>query len=227
MKHLFPKTTFIYLVTDQNCLKNQTLEQAVEQAILGGVKMVQLREKNANAKQIFEKALKIKAICQHYHVPFLINDRVDIALAVDADGVHLGQSDLPADIARQLLGEDKIIGVSARTVAQAKQAQQQGADYLGVGAVFGTATKNDAEKIDLQTLQAIYQNSDLPMVLIGGINQNNLSILQEGLNNIGVQPAGFAVVSAVLAQEDVQKSSQVLSEKISFYQVYPNFTPII
>lgn len=171
-------------------------------------------KKNSNSKQLFEQALQIKQICQYYHTPLLINDRVDIALAVGADGVHLGQSDLPANIARQLLGNDKIIGVSARTVEQAQSAKQHGADYLGVGAIFTTKTKGDAVAIDLVTVQQIFQTVDLPMILIGGIHAENLATLQKNLTDLKVNPTGFAVVSAILAQENIYQASQNLLDKL-------------
>lgn len=222
MKHtLFTQQPCLYLVTDNHCLKNGiNLEKAVEQAILGGVNIVQFREKTANSRQLFEQALRLQQICQSYQIPFIINDRLDIALAVGADGVHLGQSDLPADVARRILGDKKIIGVSARTVAEAQLAKQQGADYLGVGAMFGTATKDDAKVIDLTTVQAIFTNCDLPMILIGGIGQNNLELLQKNLVDWQVKPAGFAMVSAILAQDDIFQASQNLSKMMSNVKSY-------
>lgn len=204
----------LYLVTDQTCLRNQTLEQAVEQAILGGVTLVQLREKNLNGQDFYQQALNIKAICQRYHVPLLINDRVDIALAVDADGVHIGQSDLPANIVRQLIGNDKIMGVSARTVEQASQAVKHGADYLGVGAMFSTSTKHDAKAIDWDELVKIRQNIDIPLVLIGGINATTLPVLQRKLLEHQMDIEGFAIVSAILGQNDVKLASQMLKNQI-------------
>lgn len=204
----------LYLVTDQTCLRNQTLEQAVEQAILGGVTLVQLREKNLNGQDFYQQALNIKAICQRYHVPLLINDRVDIALAVDADGVHIGQSDLPANIVRQLIGNDKIMGVSARTVEQASQAVKHGADYLGVGAIFSTSTKHDAKAIDWDELVKIRQNIDIPLVLIGGINATTLPVLQRKLLEYQMDIEGFAMVSAILGQNDVKLASQMLKNQI-------------
>lgn len=204
----------LYLVTDQTCLRNQTLEQAVEQAILGGVTLVQLREKNLNGQDFYQQALNIKAICQRYHVPLLINDRVDIALAVDADGVHIGQSDLPANIVRQLIGNDKIMGVSARTVEQASQAVKHGADYLGVGAIFSTSTKHDAKAIDWDELVKIRQNIDIPLVLIGGINATTLPVLQRKLLEYQMDIEGFAMVSAILGQNDVKIASQMLKNQI-------------
>ena len=204
----------LYLVTDRNCLQQQTLEQAVEQAILGGVTLVQLREKAIASKEFYERALRIKAICHHYNVPLLINDRVDIALAVEADGVHIGQSDLPCGVVRQLLGKDKIIGVSARTAQQAIQAQADGADYLGVGAMFATSTKQDAQTVTISSLTQIRQAVTLPIVAIGGINHNTLPDLQQALQAADTSIDGVAVVSAILGQKDVKLASEQLKNMI-------------
>ena len=208
----------LYLVTDRNCLQQQTLEQAVEQAILGGVTLVQLREKAIASKEFYERALRIKAICHHYNVPLLINDRVDIALAVEADGVHIGQSDLPCRVVRQILGKDKIIGVSARTAKQAIQAQADGADYLGVGAMFATSTKQDAKTVSVETLNDIRQSVSIPIVAIGGINHTTLPALQQALQaaetSIEHLIDGVAVVSAILGQKDVKLASEQLKEMI-------------
>ncbi|RVU85335.1 thiamine phosphate synthase [Leucothrix sargassi] len=208
----------LYLVTDRNCLQQQTLEQAVEQAILGGVTLVQLREKAIASKEFYERALRIKAICHHYNVPLLINDRVDIALAVEADGVHIGQSDLPCRVVRQLLGKDKIIGVSARTAQQAIQAQADGADYLGVGAMFATSTKADAQTVTLASLTQIRQAVTLPIIAIGGINHTTLPALQQALQaadmSMGDVIDGVAVVSAILGKKDIKLASEQLKEMI-------------
>ena len=204
----------LYLVTDRNCLQQQTLEQAVEQAILGGVTLVQLREKAITSKAFYERALRIKAICHHYNVPLLINDRVDIALAVEADGVHIGQSDLPCGVVRQILGKDKIIGVSARTAQQAIQAQADGADYLGVGAMFATSTKQDAQTVTIASLTQIRQAVTLPIVAIGGINHTTLPALQQALQAADTSIDGVAVVSAILGQKDVKLASEKLKEMI-------------
>ena len=204
----------LYLVTDRNCLQQQTLEQAVEQAILGGVTLVQLREKAIASKAFYERALRIKAICHHYNVPLLINDRVDIALAVEADGVHIGQSDLPCGVVRQILGKDKIIGVSARTAQQAIQAQADGADYLGVGAMFATSTKADAQTVSVETLNDIRQSVSIPIVAIGGINHTTLPALQQALQAADTSIDGVAVVSAILGQKDVKLASEKLKEMI-------------
>ena len=204
----------LYLVTDRNCLQQQTLEQAVEQAILGGVTLVQLREKAITSKAFYERALRIKAICHHYNVPLLINDRVDIALAIEADGVHIGQSDLPCGVVRQILGKDKIIGVSARTAQQAIQAQADGADYLGVGAMFATSTKADAQTVTIASLTKIRQAVTLPIVAIGGINHTTLPALQQALQAADTSIDGVAVVSAILGQKDVKLASEQLKEMI-------------
>ena len=208
----------LYLVTDRNCLQQQTLEQAVEQAILGGVTLVQLREKAIASKEFYERALRIKTICHRYNVPLLINDRVDIALAVEADGVHIGQSDLPCRVVRQILGKDKIIGVSARTAQQAIQAQADGADYLGVGAMFATSTKQDAKTVSVETLNDIRQSVSIPIVAIGGINHTTLPALQQALQaaemSMGDVIDGVAVVSAILGQKDVKLASQQLKNMI-------------
>lgn len=205
----------LYLVTDRNCLKNRSLEQAVEQAILGGVTLVQLREKNVDSKEFFERALSIKAICRHYNVPLLINDRVDIAQAIEADGVHIGQSDLPCAIVRQILGRDKIIGVSARSVEQAIQAQADGADYLGVGAMFATTTKDDAKQVTVTTLTAIRHAVSIPIVAIGGINHATLPTLLQDLQSAKTAIDGVAVVSAILGQTDITHASQQLKKMIN------------
>ena len=208
----------LYLVTDRNCLQQQTLEQAVEQAILGGVTLVQLREKAIASKAFYERALRIKAICHRYNVPLLINDRVDIALAVEADGVHIGQSDLPCGVVRQILGKDKIIGVSARTAQQAIQAQADGADSLADGAMFATSTKQDAQTVTIASLMQIRQAVTLPIVAIGGINHTTLPALQHALQSAEMSTGGVidgvAVVSAILGQKDVKLASQQLKEMI-------------
>lgn len=203
----------LYLVTDHDILQQahpeQSLATAVEKAILGGVTMVQLREKNLGSKAFFEQALAIKKICDSHNVPLLINDRVDIALAVSADGVHIGQSDLPTDVVRQLIGDSKILGVTTKTVQQAQLAQAQGADYLGVGAVFGTTTKADAQTMTLDTLQQICQSVTIPVVAIGGITAENVLQLQ------GANIAGVAVVSGILGQADIRIASENLQKKLA------------
>ena len=201
----------LYLVTDRACLtQDHTLITAVEQAILGGVTLVQLREKNLASKVFFEQAQQVKQVCRYYQVPLIINDRVDIALAVDADGVHIGQSDLPAEVVRQLIDADKIIGVSARTVLEAQQAEQAGADYIGVGAMFSTQTKADAKSVSVSTLADIRHAVSLPIVAIGGINQTTLPQLLSKLAQQTITIQGIAVVSAILAQPDIKLATEQL-----------------
>lgn len=197
----------LYLCTDRGLMSTDTLEKAVEEAILGGVTMVQLREKDCSSREFYETALRIKKITDAYEVPLLINDRVDIALAVDADGVHIGQSDLPVKIARKILGKDKIIGVSARNVAQALEAEQNGADYLGVGAMYATGTKKDAKVTSREELLKIRQAVKIPIVVIGGINQKTLS----NFKGIGIN--GLAVVSAVIAAKDIKAAAAEMVQK--------------
>lgn len=198
----------LYAVTDRSWLHGKTLYEQVEQALKGGVTFVQLREKNLNKEQVLKEAVAIKALCKQYQVPFVINDQVELALAVDADGVHVGQSDMEALQARAKLGPNKIIGVSVQTVEQAMLAEQQGADYLGVGAVFATTSKDDATKVCFQTLQAICRAVTIPVVAIGGINKNNL----EQLSTSGI--SGIAVISSIFAQNNIEQASKELKEII-------------
>lgn len=192
----------LYLCTDQKLMTTKTLEEAVEQAILGGCGVVQLREKEASGREFYETAVRIKQVTNQYHVPLIINDRVDIAMAVDAAGVHVGQSDLSASVVRKLIGEDKIIGVSTANVVEAIKAEKEGADYIGVGAMFATSTKNNTRSVSMDTLKEIRKNVKIPMVVIGGINQINAP----SFTGIGIN--GFAVVSAVIAQPDIQKAAR-------------------
>ena len=168
----------VYAVTDRSWLMGDTLYHQVEQALKGGATFVQLREKELDPEAFLQEAKEIKALCASYHVPFVINDNVDIALAIDADGVHVGQSDMEAGNVRQKLGKDKIIGVSAATVEQALLAQKHGADYLGVGAVFPTGTKKDAAHLSPDILKKICDAVDIPVVAIGGITKDNIKELK-------------------------------------------------
>ncbi|MCD7920368.1 MAG: thiamine phosphate synthase [Clostridiales bacterium] len=199
-----PETLRLYAVTDRAWLHGRTLESQMEQAILGGATIVQLREKTLTGEALLAEAKALRALCRRYGVPFLVNDDVALALAVGADGVHVGQEDMAAEQARALLGPDKILGVSAHSVAQAVAAQRAGADYLGCGAAFVTGTKTDARPIPRETLQAVTAAVNIPVVAIGGITQGNLPQLQ------GCSLAGAAVVSALFAQEDVQEAAREL-----------------
>lgn len=187
----------IYLVTDDNCLKGRSLLACVEQALKGGVTLVQYRSKHADGGAMYAEALKLKSLCDKYSVPLIINDRLDIAMAVHAAGVHLGQDDLPCSAACQILGDNYIIGVSAHNPKEAVQAVRDGADYLGCGAVFGTATKAGVAKLGLANLQAIRETVQVSMVGIGGITADNYAeVLKAGAD-------GAAIVSGILAQDDI------------------------
>lgn len=194
----------LYLVTDRRFMGKQTLAEAVEQAILGGCTMVQLREKELSSLDFYWQAIKIKQITDSYHIPLIINDRVDIAMAVQADGVHIGQHDIPAAAVRKMIGKDMLLGVSVSTVEQAIKAQQDGADYLGVGAMFPTGTKTDADFVSMERLKEIRKAVSLPIVVIGGINKDNAYCFK----TIGID--GLAVVSAILAQPNIKVAAEEL-----------------
>ena len=194
----------LYLVTDRRWLGERTLWDSVEEAILGGVTLVQLREKEISSKEYLELAQRVKEVTDRHGIPLIINDRIDIALAIDADGVHLGPEDLPVPIARKLLGDGKIIGASAASVDEALLFQAQGADYLGVGAVFPTATKQGTEKVGLDDLREIKSAVHIPVVAIGGINAENARPVME----TGVD--GVAVVSAIMDQTDIREAARRL-----------------
>lgn len=194
----------LYLVTDREIMSTEKLEIAVEQAILGGCTVVQLREKNCSSLEFFEIAIKIKEITDRYQIPLIINDRIDIALAVDAAGVHIGQSDIPARIARKLIGDNKILGVSASNYEEAIRAYKDDADYLGVGAMFITDTKTDARFTSIDELVKIRTNIPLPIVVIGGINKTTIPSFE------GIDINGFAVASAIISQPDIKAAAQSL-----------------
>lgn len=199
----------LYLVTDSDILKDRNFYECIEEALKGGVTMLQLREKEASGKEFLEKAIKLRELTKKYNVKFIINDRVDIAMLCDADGVHVGQSDIPADEVRKLIGKDKIVGVSARTIEEAMVAKENGADYLGVGAMFTTTTKLDAKSVTIDQLKAIKKEVKLPIVTIGGLSLNNIEKLKEC--NID----GFAVVSAILGAVDIKLECEKWIEKIN------------
>ena len=188
----------LYLITDSDILSGRDFYHCIEEALRGGVTMLQLREKNADGREFLEKAFKLREMTKEYNVKFIINDRVDIAMLCDADGVHIGQSDIPAVQVRKLLGPDKIIGVSARNVEQAQKAKEDGADYLGIGDMFGTTTKLDAKRVSLAELKRIKEEVNLPAVAIGGLKLSNIDILKE----CGID--GYAVISAILSKEDIK-----------------------
>ena len=197
----------LYAVTDRSWLNGETLYAQVEKALKGGVSFVQLREKALDEQAFLEEAKEIQKLCEQYHVPFVINDNVEIAAQIGADGVHVGQSDMEAGDVREKLGPDRIIGVSAQTVEQAVRAQERGADYLGVGAVFLTGSKADAVEVSHETVRAITEAVDIPVIAIGGITKDNVSELS------GNGICGIAVISAIFAQEDIEGAARVLKER--------------
>ncbi|WP_129598092.1 thiamine phosphate synthase [Anaerophilus nitritogenes] len=196
----------LYLVTDRSLMSTEKLEIAVEQAILGGCTIIQLREKDCSSLEFFETAVRIKKITDNYGIPLIINDRIDIALAVNADGVHIGQSDIPVKIARKLIGNDKILGVSASTFEEAIEAQKNGADYLGIGAMFITGTKEDARFTPMEELMRIRKTIALPIVVIGGINKTTIFSFE----GIGID--GVAVVSAIISKSNIKVAAQELKD---------------
>ena len=191
----------LYLVTDRMLMRTKTLGEAVEQAVIGGCTMVQLREKEILSLDFYVLASEMKKITDRYGIPLIINDRIDIAMAVGAAGVHTGQKDIPADIVRKVISKDMLLGVSAASVAEAVNAAKAGADYLGVGAMFPTGTKPDAGFVSMEELGRIRKAVDIPIVVIGGISKENAMLFQP----MGID--GLAVVSAVIAQPDIKKSA--------------------
>ena len=200
------KDLLLYAVTDRTWLGSMTLYEQVEEALKGGATFVQLREKELDDEVFVEEAFEIKELCKKYDVPFVINDNVDIAVKVNADGIHIGQKDMEAGLVRSVVGEDKILGVSAQTVEQAILAEKMGADYLGVGAVFSTGSKADADDVSHETLKAICESVSIPVVAIGGIGASNIFELT------GSGICGVAVISAIFAADNIQKATAELKE---------------
>lgn len=199
----------MYLITDEKSCLGKDLYQCVEESIKGGANIVQLREKDLGTRDFFDRAVKIKEICHKHNVAMVINDRIDIALAVDADGVHLGQSDMPIEIAKKLIGYNKIIGISAGNLEEAKEAEKNGADYIGVGAVFATSTKKDADGIGRETLKEITDKVSIPVLAIGGIKVENMDYLK------GTNIDGICVISDILKSDDCKKRTEELVEKFN------------
>ena len=198
------KDLLLYAVTDRSWLNAESLYSQVEKALEGGATFVQLREKHLNHDAFLQEAKEIKELCAKYQVPFVLDDDVELALEVGADGVHVGQSDMEAGDVRAKLGPDKIIGVSAQTVEQAVLAEKRGADYLGVGAVFHTDSKADVAEVSRETLKAICDAVDIPVIAIGGISKENVSELA------GTGICGIAVISAIFAEKDIKKATEKL-----------------
>ena len=200
------ETMLLYAVTDRSWLNGKSLYEQVEEAIKGGVTFVQLREKKLDEENFLDEALDIQNLCRKYDIPFVVNDNVKIAKMINADGVHVGQSDMGAENVRGILGDDKIIGVSVQTVEQAVLAEKQGADYLGVGAVFPTGSKVDAEDVSFETLKVICESVNIPVVAIGGISAGNVLKLK------GSGISGIAVISAIFAAEDIESATKRLKQ---------------
>jgi thiamine-phosphate pyrophosphorylase len=197
----------LYLVSDRTNKTDKEFLAIIEEAILGGVTVVQLQEKNASTGEFYEIALHLKELTSKYDVPFIINDRLDIALAIEADGVHVGQSDLPASVVRTIIGDDKILGVSAATIETAKKAEKDGADYIGTGAIYPTETK-EASCIGMDYLKEIVDNVKIPIVAIGGLDENNID---QKLLNTGIK--GISVVSAIMNSDNPKLASETLKKK--------------
>ncbi|EDP27708.1 thiamine phosphate synthase [Coprococcus eutactus] len=202
------KELMLYAVTDRHWLGDETLYDQVKKALDGGATFVQLREKKLDREDFLAEALEIQKLCKKYGVPFVINDEVSIAKDIDADGVHVGQSDMEAMDVRKVLGPDKILGVSAQTVEQAIIAEKHGADYLGVGAVFATGSKDDADDVSHETLKAICEAVSIPVIAIGGITKDNVSELA------GSGICGVAVISAIFGQNDIKKATEDLKASV-------------
>lgn len=198
--------TTLYFITDSTGFDETEFLYRVEQALMGGATILQLREKDKTTREYIELAEKVHNITKKYNVPLIIDDRVDVALAVDAEGVHVGQSDMPVDVARKLMGEDKIVGATTKTVPQALEAYKKGADYLGVGAIYPTTTKVKTVLTSTETLDAICKAVPIPVNAIGGLNKDNVDILK------GIKIAGICVVSAIMKSADPKKTAKELFE---------------
>ena len=199
----------LYVITDEKLLEGKDIAKAVEEAILGGADIIQYRAKNKPSKQMYQEATQIKKICAKYNKPLIINDRVDIALAVDADGVHVGQDDLDVEVVRRLIGFDKVLGLSTKNIEQVEEANKLPVDYIGFGSIFPTGTKEDAQLAGLEELKQAIEISIQPVVAIGGINEDNLqSVLDTGCENV-------AVVSAVFKDENIKQNTKRLKEILS------------
>lgn len=199
--------TSLYFITDSSNYTEQEFLNRVEKALQGGVTLMQLREKDKTTSEYIELAQKVHNITQKYNVPLIIDDRVDVALAVNAEGVHVGQSDMPVNIARKLMGEDKVVGATTKTVEQAKEAYEQGADYLGVGAIYPTTTKVKTVLTSTDTLRDICNAVSIPVNAIGGLNKDNIDILE------GISISGICVVSAIMKADDPKKATEELKAR--------------
>ena len=203
------KTLALYLVTARYDWNDEDFLKKVEEACRSGVTLVQLREKECSTREYYELAQKVKSITDTYQIPLIIDDRVDICLAVDASGVHIGADELPVEVVRNMIGNDKILGVTAKTVERALKAEQHGADYLGVGAIYRTTTKVITQPTSIETLKEIATTVSIPIVAIGGIKEDNM----EPLKGTGI--AGVAIVSEIMKAKNIQEKCQSLRKKVS------------
>lgn len=201
-------TLLLYGITDRTWLCGRSLEEDVRKSLEGGVTFLQIREKRLDDGEFLEETLKLKEVCGEFKVPLVVNDNVEVAIKSDVDGVHIGQDDMSAEEVRALIGDEKIMGVSAQTVEQALLAEEQGADYLGVGAVFPTDSKEDAETIDLKVFEEICKVVKIPVVAIGGITKENIDRLK------GMGAKGVALISAIYGQNDIKRATMELKEKL-------------
>ena len=202
------KSLLLYAVTDRKWSDNDTFYTHNEESLEGGVTFLQLREKNLDTDSFFKEAIKIKELCKKYNLPFIINDNVEIALKSNADGIHVGQDDMNAKEVRKLIGNDKILGISVQTVEQALLAQEQGANYLGVGSIFTTTSKDDAKNVSINTLKEICNAVNIPVVAIGGIDKDNIKQLSKtGIN-------GIAVISAIYANKNIKEATATLKKLV-------------
>ena len=201
-------TLLLYGITDRTWLCGRSLEEDVRKSLEGGVTFLQIREKYLDDGEFLEDTLKLKEVCGEFKVPLVVNDNVEVAIKSDVDGVHIGQDDMSAEEVRALIGDEKIMGVSAQTVEQALLAEEQGADYLGVGAVFPTDSKEDAETIDLKVFEEICRVVKIPVVAIGGITKENIDRLK------GMGAKGVALISAIYGQNDIKRATMELKEKL-------------
>ncbi len=202
------ESLILYAVTDRHWLaEGEPLSHAVQQALEGGATLVQIREKNLEEGAFEQEAIELQALCRRYHVPFIVNDNVELALRIGADGIHVGQEDMEAGRVREMLGPDRILGVSAQTVEEALRAEAAGADYLGVGAVFPTGSKDDAVDVPHETLKAICEAVSIPVVAIGGITYENTELLKDS----GI--AGISVISAIFGQKEIEAATRKLRDR--------------
>lgn len=198
----------LYLITDNEILKNRNFYSEIENSLKGGVNILQLREKNTLGKEFLEKAIKLRELTRKYNATFIINDRVDIAILCEADGVHVGQDDISCKDVRKLLGKDKIIGVTVKTVEQAQIAEVDGATYIGVGDLFGSITKKDAIKVTVDTLKEIKQNVTIPIVGVGGLKLSNVDVLKP------INIEAYGVISSILSSDNIEKECKKWIKKI-------------